>query len=134
MVVDGGDELGLGKGQQAMEGGPSGRVGGRAEGRRAVGQGPEAAAQKDLTWLHLGPGVGGASGQRKPERWGAGIGLHYPQWGAGLLGSSLSKAPTSNFSLSKMAFTNITAQLGKVVSPSSGLCSPLQVPVLVLAW
>lgn len=82
MVADGGEEPGLGEGQQAMEGGPSGRVGGRAEGRRAMGQGPEAAAQKDLTWLHLGPGVGGASGQRKPERWGAERGFqaaHYPK-------------------------------------------------------
>lgn len=32
-----------------------------------MGQGPEAAAPRGLTWLHLGTGAGEASGQRKPE-------------------------------------------------------------------
>lgn len=67
--------------------------------------GLDTAARRGITWLHLGAGEGGASGQRKPERWGAETGLHAlrGKWGLEASGSSF-KAPTGSFFLSETAF------------------------------
>lgn len=47
-------------------------------------QGLDTAAQRGLIWLHLGAGMGGASGQRKPEEVGTQTGLQSRQQKMGL--------------------------------------------------
>lgn len=126
-VAGEGEEPGLGEGQRAMEGaGPQTEWLVRTEGspaQRRRTQGP-----------HLSPAGGGggwASGWEKPDQ---GVCSSYSRNGAlKLRGSLSSKAPTSSFSCSKMALAIITTQLRKVVSPSSGFCSSLRVPLSVLA-
>lgn len=66
------------------EGGPSGRGGGWAERQTGSKQGLDTVAQRGLSRLHLGAGVGGASGQRKPEEVGAQTGLQALQRETGL--------------------------------------------------
>lgn len=127
MVAGEGEEPGLGEGQWAMKGaGPQAEWLVRTEGSRGqrwCAEGP-----------HLSPagGRGGwASGREESDQ---GACISYSRNGAlKLRGGLSSKAPLSSFSYSKMAFAIITTQLRKVVSPSSGFCSSLSVPLSVLA-
>lgn len=129
MEAGGGEEL-AGRGTVALEGaarGRSGRLGRRPEEDK---QGLDTVAQRGLTWLHLGAGLGGASGQRKPEGWGAETGLHalHREWGFEASGSP-STAPTGSFFLSETALATVTTQLRKAGAPPGVCLSPW-----ALAW